>query len=194
MWLLYIGVAAEVSPAQRDEIIRLFSRQPLRCAAYEFPRCTRYWGRWIRHGDWYPDRVRRLWRRDRARWAGEEPHAQLAVNGSLGRLRSGLWHYRFESIEHHESKVVPYQREAVRRRLASGRPGCVIELVLRPGWRFLRGYLLRRGFLDGWQGYYIARLNAFAILTRYALFFEARATDADGRPQPMFETPGESAS
>jgi hypothetical protein len=70
----------------------------------------------------------------------------------------------------------------------------VIELVLRPGWRFLRGYLLRRGFLDGWQGYYIARLNAFATLTRYALLFEARAVDADGRPQPMFETPGESAS
>ena len=163
-WVLNLDADEEVSPALRDESLRMLNGPVPRCAAYEFPHCTRYCGRWIRHGDWYPDRVRRLWRRDQARWAGEEPHAQLAVSGPVGRLRSDLWHYSFQSIEHHVSKVVPYQREAARRRLATGRPGRVIELVLRHGWRFLRGYLLRRGFLDGWQGYYIARLNAFATL------------------------------
>ncbi len=181
-WLLNLDADEEVSPALRDEIIQLLGRAPRTNAAYEFPRCTLYCGRWIRHGDWYPDRVRRLWQRNLARWSGDEPHAQLTVDGSLGRLRSDLWHYSFENIAHHVSKIVPYQQPAVRRRLATGPPASVAELVVRPWWRFLRGYVFRRGFLDGWQGYYIARLNAFATLTRYALCFESRESRAANSP------------
>jgi hypothetical protein len=48
----------------------------------------------------------------------------------------------------------------------------MFELVIRPWWRFLRGYVFRLGFLDGWQGYYIARVNAFSTLTRYAMLRE----------------------
>src|SRR5437899_2607062 len=59
-------------------------------AAYEFPRCSFYCGRWIRHGDWYPDRVLRLWLRDKGRWVGDEPHARLEITGRVGRLRSDL--------------------------------------------------------------------------------------------------------
>ena len=61
-------------------------------------------------------------------------------------------------------------------RLATGRKVSRIELVVRPSWRFIRGYLLRFGFLDGWQGYYIARVNAFSTLTKYAMALEAQTT------------------
>lgn len=183
-WLLNLDADEEISPALSDEIHRLLKGASPTHAAYEFPRCTRYCGRWIRHGDWYPDRVRRLWRRDQARWAGDEPHACLEMDGTLGRLHSDLWHYSFESIAHHVSKIVPYQQDAVSRRLAAGRSAGVAELVVRPWWRFLRGYVFRLGFLDGWQGYYIARLNSFATLTRYALLRDA-SESAEGRNPPM---------
>lgn len=181
-WLLNLDADEEVSPELQQEIRQVITRDDPAITAYAFPRCTRYCGRWIRHGDWYPDRVVRLWRQGKARWAGEEPHARLEVDGRLGRLRADLWHYSFDSISHQVGKIVPYQMPAASRRAATGRPPGPGELWLRPAWRFFRGYVLKRGFLDGWQGYYIARLNAFSTLTRCALVHEALAVRASTKP------------
>ncbi|MCU0770905.1 MAG: glycosyltransferase family 2 protein [Verrucomicrobia bacterium] len=182
-WLLNLDADEVVSEPLRQEIESLFG-QPDRLdahAAYRFPRCTFYCGRWIRHGDWYPDRVLRLWRKDSARWGGEEPHAHLQVSGRIGTLKSDLLHESNESIAQHVAKIIPYQDGFVKRRLAEGRLAGVFELCLRPPWRFIRAYLLRLGFLDGWPGLYIAGLNAFSTLTRYALLKEAELKRQAGK-------------
>ncbi len=173
-WLLNLDADEVVSPELAAEIAAVVSDRNPAHAAYEFPRCTFYSGRWIRHGDWYPDRVLRLWRRGSSHWSGEEPHARLEVTGSIGRLRSDLLHHSNASIAHQIAKIAPYHTDFVKRRVADGGPAGLIELAFRPGWRFLRAYLLRRGFLDGWQGFYIAALGSFSTLTRYALLREAR--------------------
>jgi glycosyltransferase involved in cell wall biosynthesis len=175
-WLLNLDADEQVSPALQKEITRLLegAAPPPPCAAYEFPRCTFFCGRWIRHGDWYPDRVRRLWRRGAAQWAGEEPHARLEVNGQVGRLRSDLLHFTAESIDRQVVKLGPYSDSFVREALAAGRGAGALTLALRPAWRFVRAYFLRLGFLDGWQGYYLAWLVAFSTVTRYAKVREAR--------------------
>jgi len=173
-WVLNLDADEVVSPKLAAEIATAVTAPAQTYAAFEFPRCTYYSGRWIRHGDWYPDRVLRLWRRGAARWAGDEPHARLEVNGSVGRLRSDLLHYSNESIAHQIAKIAPYHLDFVKRRVAGNSPAGLIELAFRPGWRFLRAYFFRRGFLDGWQGFYIAALGSFSTLTRYALLREAR--------------------
>ena len=161
--------------AELAEEIRAAVSQPQAAhTAYEFPRCTFYCGRWIRHGDWYPDRVLRLWQRGKAQWIGEEPHARLDVAGSIGRLRADLQHHSNESIARQIAKIAPYHADFVQRRVAAGKPAGFIELGFRPCWRFLRAYCLRLGFLDGWQGLYIAGLSSFSTLTRYAMVREAR--------------------
>jgi glycosyltransferase involved in cell wall biosynthesis len=173
-WLLNLDADEVVSPELAAEIARVVGAEPAGAAAFEFPRCTYYCGRWIRHGDWYPDRVLRLWQRGRARWVGEEPHARLEVDGTVGRLDADLLHFSNESIARQIAKIAPYQLDFVQRRAAAGRSVGGFELVVRPAWRFLRAYCLRRGFLDGWQGFYIAALAAFSTLTRYAMVREAR--------------------
>jgi glycosyltransferase involved in cell wall biosynthesis len=174
-WILGLDADEAVSPALRAEIQALF-HQPAKLesfAAFSFPRCTFYCGRWIRHGDWYPDRQTRLWRRNRAEWGGTNPHDKLKVNGEVASLDHDLLHFTNESIVHHLSKIAPFQTVFVKDRLASGRPVNLLELTARPCWRFIRAYFLRRGFLDGWQGYYIAKFNAFSTLTKYAMVLEA---------------------
>src|SRR5215471_3334521 len=89
-WLLNLDADEIVSERLAEEIARVIENPQDSNAAYEFPRCTFYCGRWIRHGDWYPDRVRRLWRKGVGRWIGEEPHASLEVHGTVGRFRSDL--------------------------------------------------------------------------------------------------------
>ena len=182
-WILSLDADEAVSPALRDELQGRFSRpeklRPL--AALSFPRCTFYGGRWIRHGDWYPDRKVRLWRRGSAEWRGENVHETVAVQGAVGKCRNDLLHYSMDDLNHHVRKAVRYSDlfAQSRRETAAG----VLALGFRPWWRFVRGYFLRLGFLDGWQGFVIARMVAFETFLRYAKVREAQTRDAD-QPRP----------
>ncbi len=169
-WILGLDADEVVPLALQEEIARTVtsSAQPQTHGAFSFPRCTYYCGRWIRHGDWYPDRVTRLWRKSAARWAGIEPHAYLDVQGVTGRLHSDLHHFSNESIDRQIAKIAPYSDSFVQHCLQHQRNAGVLDLAIRPWWRFLRAYIFKRGFLDGWPGYYIAWLSAFSTVTRYA--------------------------
>jgi glycosyltransferase involved in cell wall biosynthesis len=173
-WLLNLDADEVVSPELASEIAGVVSSANAAHSAYQFPRCTYYCGRWIRHGDWYPDRVLRLWRRGAAHWTGEEPHARLEVQGTIGRLRSDLLHFTNDTIAQHVQKIIPYSEGFLRHNLAEGRAPTAFDFAVRPFWRFVRAYFLRLGFLDGWQGYYIAWLNAFSAATRYARLRESQ--------------------
>jgi glycosyltransferase involved in cell wall biosynthesis len=179
-WILGLDADEVVPLSLRDEIAALFTsgKTPSE-AAFRFPRCTLYCGRWIRHGDWYPDYVTRLWRKDAAEWVGVEPHARLQVRGGLGTLAAELSHYSNDSIDQQISKIAPYSADFVRHRQQNGLDTGITDLTIRPAWRFLRSYILRRGFLDGWQGFYIASLTAFSTLTRYVKVLEAEKKQSE---------------
>jgi glycosyltransferase involved in cell wall biosynthesis len=172
-WILGLDADEVVSDQLRDEITATLQQSP-NCAAYHFPRCTFFFDRWIRHGDYYPDRVTRLWRNDCAHWAGIEPHAHLDVRGEIGRLKSDLLHYSNESIDRQIAKIAPYSEDFVRDYLEKGKRVSTVDLAFRPFWRFFRAYVLKRGFLDGRPGLYIASLTAFSTLTRYMKVLEAQ--------------------
>lgn len=173
-WLLNLDADEVVPQELAKEIAAVVLAPASTHAAYEFPRCTFYCGRWIRHGDWYPDRVIRLWKKGAAHWTGENPHARLQVDGTIGRLQTDLLHHSNESIARQIAKIAPYHGEFVQNRLARGESAGIFELVVRPWWRFMRAYFFRLGFVDGWQGFYIAALSSFSTLTRYALVREAK--------------------
>ena len=169
-WILGLDADEVISPALRLEIQKLFSArekmQPF--AAYNFPRCTFYGGRWIRHGDWYPDRKARLWRRGQASWGGFNPHDVLMVKGRVGKLKGDLMHYSMEDLNHLIRKTIAYTDTIARQKFESGQDAGLFTLWFRPFWRFVRGYFLKLGFLDGWQGFSIAWLGAFYTFLRYA--------------------------
>jgi glycosyltransferase involved in cell wall biosynthesis len=169
-WILDLDADEVVSDALRDEIQKALSQQSLngRVAAFSYPRLSWYCGRWIRHGDWYPDRQNRLWRRGQAHWGGVDPHAKLIVDGEVKKLRGNLLHYSNDSINRQIEKIIPFSEEFMRQHLARNAGSGPFDLAIRPFWRFLRAYFFRAGFLDGWPGYYIAWLNAFSTVTRYA--------------------------
>jgi glycosyltransferase involved in cell wall biosynthesis len=180
-WVLNLDADEVVSPELRDEIVRRFAAGADACAAFSFPRCTFYLGRWIRHGDWYPDRCIRLWQRGRARWSGIDPHAKLIVEGRVARLHNDLQHFSNDSVNAHIQKIIPFTDEYVRQQSQS-RPGSPLSgLAIRPVWRFVRAYFFRLGFLDGWQGGYIAWLNAFSTASKHAKLRE-RQLQTRGAP------------
>ncbi|MFZ0826787.1 MAG: glycosyltransferase family 2 protein [Verrucomicrobiia bacterium] len=175
-WILGLDADEVVSPELRMEIQQLFARpEKLRgFAAWSFPRCTFYCGRWIRHGDWYPDRQTRLWRRGAAEWGGVNPHDKLLVQGKAGRLKSNLQHFSNDSVNAHIQKIIPFTDEYVRQHPPTSPGSQLAGLAVRPIWRFVRAYFFRLGFLDGWQGGYIAWLNAFSTASKYAKLRESQ--------------------
>lgn len=185
-WVLGLDADEAVSPELKSEIQRLFETpervQPF--AAFSFPRLTQFCGRWIRHGDWYPDRGTRLWRNGAAHWGGIDPHDKLIVQGAVGRLRANLLHFNAADIDDQIAKIAAYSDDFVRDALQRGRMPGWQALAFRPFWRFFRGYGLRLGFLDGWQGCYIAWMTAFYTATRYAKVRAAGSTPTD-RSQPQ---------
>src|ERR1017187_2034489 len=178
-WVLGLDADEVVSAELRQEIQAHFSAaEPGEAfAAFSFPRLTMFCGRWIRHGDWYPDRGTRLWRRGLAEWGGTDPHAKLVVQGAIGRLESNLLHYNAASIDDQIAKISASSNDFLRDALRRNRPGRWLALALPPSWRFLRSYVFRLGFLDGWQGYYIAWITAFYTATRYAKLLAAAQTE-----------------
>ncbi|HZL77936.1 MAG TPA: glycosyltransferase family 2 protein, partial [Candidatus Limnocylindrales bacterium] len=175
-WLLAIDADEIITPELRDEIISLFERNKSNppCAAYSFPRLNFYHGRWIRHGDWYPDRKARLWKRDLANWGATQVHEALVVNGATGKLKNNLLHHSMESLEHEMKKALTFVNYFVQECAAKKKRVSFFEVLFRPWWRFFRAYFLRLGFLDGWQGLAIARIIAIYTFLRYLKVYQVQ--------------------
>ncbi len=176
-WVLGVDADEVVTAGLRDEIRRTLADPAMtaRCTAFSMPRCSWYLGRWIRHGDWYPDRKTRLWKRGQGRWVGEDPHDRLEASGEVGRLNEDLQHYSYTGIAHHLSKLQIYSDIFVRESLAAGKRPRPLDAWIRPPWRFLRGYVFRAGFLDGWPGFVIAWMSSVLAFLKYAKLREAVA-------------------
>jgi hypothetical protein len=131
------------------------------------PRCVFYEGRWIRHGDWYPDRLVRLFRKDRARFTGGQVHERLEVQGEVRHLRGDIYHYSFKDAADHRARGEHYARLWAASQRAAGRTAGPLAPYYHAAFRWLRGYLLRAGFLDGPEGWRIAALCARETFLKY---------------------------
>ncbi len=183
-WALCLDADEEVSPALRTSLEQFFARPDRdRFAGARFPRQVRFLGRWIAHGDWYPDFSLRLVRRGRGRWAGDAfVHEKMTCDGPVATLRGDLRHYSFRDLSSQVAKINAFADLHLRQQQAQNRRFSLVAAVLRPGGRFFRGYVLRRGFLDGFPGFYIAWANAFAVLVRKSRLYEAEKDRAEKEP------------
>lgn len=137
---------------------------------YSFSRLTNYCGTWIKHGGWYPDRKLRLWNRQKGRWTGENPHdyVQLTDGATHAVIPGDLLHYSFYTISDHLKIIDKYTTLQSQGLFERGKRAGLIDLVVRPAFKFFRDYLLKAGFLDGFAGYCVAQLSAKATFVKYA--------------------------
>ena len=169
-WVFSIDADEELSPQLRAEVeaIRSVATEPSG-AGYSVPRCVLYEGRWIRHGDWYPDRLTRLFRRSLACFEGGKVHERLVLQGPVQPLRGELHHYSFRDEADHVARARKYARLWAETQFENGRTANPLAPVSRAAFRWLRFYILRRGFLDGRQGWKIARIVAREVFWKYSM-------------------------
>lgn len=177
-YILSLDADEELSPELHASI--LSAKQAGFTGAYSMNRLTNYCGTWVRHSGWYPDTKVRIFDRTKARWEGAHVHEtlELAPGTPITLLKGDLLHYSYPSIADHLSRIERYSDLHARKMLAEGRSAGPVKLWLSPVVKFLQGYLLDAGFLDGRAGYDIARLSAKAVHLKYAKLNALRRAQA----------------
>jgi glycosyltransferase involved in cell wall biosynthesis len=172
-WVLFIDADEEISDDLRMEIRKEFeSGACSQYDGYEFPRIVHFLGKWITHGDWYPDRKLRLFRKDRGKCVGPEPHDRVEVEGKVKRLRGHLNHYTYANVEEQVAAANRFSSITAEIWHKEGKAFRLYHLLFRPPLRFLRCYFMRLGFLDGARGMMIAALSAYGVFVKYAKLWE----------------------
>ena len=171
-WVLSLDADEWLDPELRAAVADIVGSEPGDSsggqAGYELNRRSFYLGAWIDHGGWSPEWRLRLVRRGRAAWAGTDTHDRLEADGPVGRLPGRLNHRPYRDLADHLGKINRYTDIMVARRLERGERPSLFKVVTRPPARFLRMYLLRAGFLDGWRGLVVAGMGGFYVFLKYA--------------------------
>jgi glycosyltransferase involved in cell wall biosynthesis len=167
-WVFLVDSDEEVSTVLRDEVCDALARFGAGVDAFSLPRLVHYLGRWWWRGGWYPDYDIRIFRRDRARWGGRDPHEKILVDGAVRRLRHPLRHYSYRDVADHWKRINRFTAISAAEQRGEERPWRWSDNLLRPPFRFFRSYVLKRGFMEGFPGYFIAATAAMYVFLKYA--------------------------
>ena len=178
-WVLCLDADERITPELGASIRTALAATP-EAAAFAVARRNRFLGRWLRHGEGYPDWIVRLFDRRRARWTDDPVHENVAVEGPVARLSGDLLHASAESLDAYVAKQNRYTSLQAAAMRARGERAGTLRLVASPLARFLRFYVVRLGFLDGVPGFVHIAIGCFGSFMKYA---KLRALWASESPQ-----------
>lgn len=181
-WIFFIDGDEEVSPELAEEI-RNVLRSPGTLAGYEILRKPMAFGRWIGHGGWFPDWQFRFFRKDAYRVNHEEVHGGFDTGGPKGRLNGVVYHYTYETVFAYVARMNEYTSLQVSNRLRANPAAAVrwYNLLLSPLSHFLRMFVVKGGWRDGFHGFVLALLDAAYSMLLYAKLWEYRMREREGK-------------
>lgn len=172
-WVLSIDADEVISEKLKEEI-KTAVEQNNPVDGYYIPRLSNFLGRWIKHSGWYPDYILRLFRKHQARFDDSPVHEKLILDGKAGFLRNEIRHYTDPDISHYLLKMDKYTTLSAKKLLAEGKSLTLFDLLFRPIAILFKMYLLKSGFLDGWQGFLLASFSSFHVFVKYAKLWHLR--------------------
>jgi len=169
-WVLSLDADERVPAALADEIHSVIAT-PDSPDAYRMPRLSRYCGRTIHHSGWWPDHVVRLFKRGHASFTNDIVHERVIVDGTTGTLTNPLFHESFASLEEVIDKMNRYSTAGAAMMCDRGESSSISRAVTHGLWSFFYSYIMRRGFLDGREGFMLAVSNAEGTYYRHLKCF-----------------------
>jgi glycosyltransferase involved in cell wall biosynthesis len=171
-WIFSLDADERCTAEVRDEILSLLAGEPP-CEVYRVPRRSFMMGRWIKGSGWYPNfRQPQLFKQGAIRYTLEPVHEGYEVLSEkpVGTLKNAVWQFPYRNLEEVIRKMNRYS--------TLGSPKLAHKRVSMAGalghglWAFIKHYIFKRGFVDGWAGFVIAFGNFEGTFYRYAKRYE----------------------
>ena len=138
---------------------------------YYANRFNNFCGQWIKHSDWYPNKKLRIFDRRKAKWIGHKIHETISLNSKdskVGILKGDILHYTYQSYSEFSQKTEYFSSLSAQSYYDLGKKAPIWKLILNPIWAFFKSYILRLGFLDGYNGYVICKETARITYLKYS--------------------------
>jgi glycosyltransferase involved in cell wall biosynthesis len=174
-WVLCLDADERVSPALAASIRAALTR-PV-APVYRMARRNRFLGRWLAHGEGYPDWSPRLFNRLNARWSDDLVHEKVLYAVTPGTLQGDLLHDSFDDITAYLERQNRYTTLAARQAFELGRSASLLQLMFSPVVRFFKFYVFRLGFLDGAAGLIHISIGCMNSYIKYAKLMELRRAE-----------------
>lgn len=193
-YILSLDADEALSTGLEESILRI--KKDWQHDAYKFNRLNYYCGQWINHSDWYPDRKIRLFDRKKGEWRGNI-HETIKMNDSskVGFLKGDLLHWRYISYEEHLEEINRFSTLSANEYFEKGIKAGRFKIVAHPLWRFFHSFFIKRGFLNGYNGFTISILSAFLCFTKYIKLRNLYLNNSSGNAEldlrhPLLSTSG----
>lgn len=135
--------------------------------AFRLSRLTNYCGAWIRHSGWYPDARVRVWRRGMGHWEGLIHEVVQVQTDTIGHLPGDLLHYSYYTLHDHLRQLTHFTEIMARDYVQRGKKASLFKIIFSPLFKFVQSYFLQLGFLDGYHGFVVCAVSAFATFAKY---------------------------
>jgi glycosyltransferase involved in cell wall biosynthesis len=175
-WVLCIDADERVSQQLRRSIEKALTAPE--SPVYRMPRRNRFLGRWLAHGEGYPDWSPRLFNRLNARWSDDLVHEKVLFAVTPGTLEGDLLHDSYDDLAVYIERQNRYTTLAARQAYEQGRNATVLHLLFSPLVRFIKFYIMRLGFLDGLPGLLHISIGCINSYVKYAKLIELRRTES----------------
>jgi glycosyltransferase involved in cell wall biosynthesis len=172
-WIFSLDADERISTELHAEILELAGRSFTK-NGYRIPRVAYFMGRWILHGDWYPDYQLRLFDRRHAQWGGGRVHESVKLAETPGFLKGTIHHFTYRNLSDYLKRLEIYSALAAADYQQKGKSVSPFMLFGNPAAAFIKAYLLKRGFLDGTPGFAVAVMGAVSVFFKYAKLYELR--------------------
>ena len=174
-WVLCLDADETVSP-QLAASIQAALAAPV-SPVYRMPRRNRFLGRWLSHGEGYPDWSPRLFNRMNARWSDDLVHEKVLYAVTPGTLQGDLLHDSSDDLTAYLERQNRYTTLAARQAYELGRSAGFFHILMSPVVRFFKFYVFRLGFLDGMPGLMHISIGCMNSYLKYAKLIELRKAD-----------------
>ena len=181
-WVLLIDADERVTSGLRNAIISVLSSNS-NVNGYLIPRLSNYLGKDIRHAGWYPDYTLRLAKKNKSHFTKDIVHEKMVVDGTINKLNIHFLHYPYKDIAHHMQKLNDYSSLSAEKMHASGKRISWPMILFKAFFGFVRAYILRKGFLDGWPGLVVSVSTAISVYYKYLKLKELEMSDIKSQSQ-----------
>ncbi|GAB4281921.1 MAG: glycosyltransferase family 2 protein [Marinilabiliales bacterium] len=171
-YILSVDADELISDKLKEDIL-LVKNNPV-YDAYYVNRLNNYCGKWIKHCGWYPDRKIRLWKKGLGLWKGTIHEIVDLTTENIGYLKGDLLHYSYYSISDHLKQIEKFTEIASEDEAKQGKNASIIKILVAPVWKFFKDYIIRLGFLDGYYGYIVCKMSAYATFIKYVKIRQKR--------------------